>query len=86
MAEEMQMKATTLNYRSFSTLPVQKDTAQSMETHQMNVNSSRRPLTFGDFVAGVCHTWGERRAKGIIDLAIKMHVIEFRGTQRFVIS
>jgi hypothetical protein len=43
-------------------------------------------LTFGDFVAGVYQTWGQRRAKGIIALAIKVHVIEFRGTERFVIS
>jgi hypothetical protein len=43
-------------------------------------------LTFGDFVAGVYHTWGKRKAKGIIDLAIKMHVIKFRGTERFVVS
>jgi hypothetical protein len=46
----------------------------------------KRPLTFGDFVAGVFQTWGKRRAKGIIDLAIKVHVIEFRGTERFMIS
>jgi len=45
----------------------------------------RRPLTFGDFVEGVYHTWGKRRAKGIIQLAIRAHVIEFRGPERFVI-
>jgi hypothetical protein len=45
-----------------------------------------KPLTFGDFVAEVYDTWGKRRAKGIIHLAIKTHVIEFRGTDRFVIS
>jgi len=43
-------------------------------------------LTFGDFVAGVYHTWGKQKAAGIIDLAIKTHVIEFRGAKRFVIS
>ena len=50
------------------------------------VHPSKSSLTFGDFVAGVYHTWGKRRAKGIIDLAIKVHVIEFRGTERFVVS
>ncbi|HEY3863308.1 MAG TPA: hypothetical protein VGO59_15625 [Verrucomicrobiae bacterium] len=48
--------------------------------------NSRRPLTFGDFVAGVYHTWGKRKAKGIVQLALKMNVVEFRGTERFVIS
>ena len=53
---------------------------------QMKVQPKRRPLTFGDFVAGVYHTWGERKAKGIVQLAIKSHVIEFRGTELFVVS
>jgi hypothetical protein len=53
---------------------------------QMKDRPGRRPLTFGDFVVGVYHTWGKRKAKGIIQLAIKSHVIEFRGTERFVIS
>ena len=52
----------------------------------IKTESGRRPLTFGDFVAGVYNTWGQRRAKGIIQLALKAHVIEFRGTERFVIS
>jgi len=43
-------------------------------------------LTFGDFVAGVYHAWGERQAIGIVRLAIEVHVIEFRGTERFIIS
>jgi len=46
----------------------------------------RKPLTFGDFVAGVYHAWGERQAIGIVRLAIEVHVIEFRGTERFIIS
>ena len=24
--------------------------------------------------------WGKRKAKGIVKLAVKMHIIEFRGT------
>jgi hypothetical protein len=46
----------------------------------------KRPLTFGDFVAGVYQTWGAHRANGIVQLAIEVHVIEFRGTERFVVS
>jgi hypothetical protein len=53
---------------------------------QMKAHPRRKPLTFGDFVAGVYDTWGKRKAKGIIDLAIKVHVIEFRGKERYVIS
>jgi len=53
---------------------------------QMKARSRRKPLTFGDFVAGVYQTWGKRRAKGIVRLAVELHVIEFRGTERFVIS
>jgi hypothetical protein len=46
----------------------------------------KKQLTFGDFVVGVYRTWGQQRAKGIVQLAIKAHVIEFRGTERLVIS
>lgn len=53
---------------------------------QLKANPGKRPLTFGDFVAGVYQTWGKRKAKGIIELAIKAHVIEFRGTERIVVS
>jgi hypothetical protein len=45
----------------------------------------KRALTFGDFVAGVYRAWGKRKAKGIVQLAIKAHVIEFRGAERFVV-
>ncbi len=45
-----------------------------------------KPLTFGDFVAGACRAWGQRKALGLIRLAIKARVIEFRGQQRFTIS
>jgi hypothetical protein len=52
----------------------------------MKEYSKKKTLTFGEFVAGVCEVWGTRKAKGIVKLAIKMHMIEFRGTERFVIS
>jgi hypothetical protein len=52
----------------------------------MNAHSKPKLLTFGDFVEGVYHAWGERKAKGIVKLAIKMHLIEFRGGDRFVVS
>jgi len=68
--EEQQMNTTRLNHHG--------------QFSQMKAR--KRPLTFGDFVAGACRTWGERRAIGIVQLALKAHVIEFRGTERFVIS
>jgi hypothetical protein len=46
----------------------------------------KQPLTFGDFVAGGYHAWGKRRAEGIIRLAVKSHMVEFRGRQRFAVS
>jgi hypothetical protein len=52
----------------------------------MKAHPKMRPLTFGDFVAGVYHAWGKRKAAGIVKLAIKMHLIEFRGTERFEVA
>jgi len=95
------MNTTILNYPDFQSLPEGlKQMLLVSEAHfcdhpashhqdqisQMKANPRKRPLTFGDFVAGVYHTWGKRRAKGIVQLALKAHVIEFRGTERFVIS
>ena len=95
------MNTTTLSFPNFHTLPEGlKQMLLVSEAHfcdqsasyhqdqlpQMKGNPMKRPLTFGDFVAGVYHTWGKRRAKGIVQLALKAHVIEFRGTERFVIS
>jgi hypothetical protein len=60
-------------------------THPSAMTNPAKALSTERTLTFGDLVAGACHAWGKRKAKGIIRLAIKTHLIEFRGTDRFVI-
>jgi hypothetical protein len=46
----------------------------------------RKPLTFGDFVAEVYHFWGERRAIGIVRLALARHAVEFRGKERYLIN
>jgi hypothetical protein len=55
-------------------------------SHTLKTLPGKKPLTFGDFVAGSYHTWGKRKAEGIIRLAIKSHLIEFCGHQRIVIS
>ncbi len=52
----------------------------------MKAQPQKKPLTFGAFVAGSYGAWGKRRANGIIRLAIKAHVIEFRGQQRYEIA
>jgi hypothetical protein len=96
---EQQMKATISNCPDFQTLPqgVKKMLLVS-EAHfsdepgalrhgqSQPLKPDPRPLTFGDFVTGVYRTWGKRKAKGIVQLAIKMNVVEFRGSERFVFS
>ncbi len=54
--------------------------------HQGKPHTRRKALTFGDFVAGVYHLWGERKAISIVRLALDKHVVEFRGTERYIIS
>ncbi|MGA2028818.1 MAG: hypothetical protein ABSG87_01930 [Verrucomicrobiota bacterium] len=51
----------------------------------MKSNCRKKSLTFGEFIARVYDVWGERKARGIVLLAIKTHLIEFREQQRFVI-
>jgi hypothetical protein len=55
-------------------------------TLHMKTHPRKKPLTFGEFVAAAYRVWGERRAKGFIQLALKAHLIEFRGQNRFVFS
>jgi hypothetical protein len=52
----------------------------------VNARSKKKPLTFGDFVAGGYRAWGKRRANGMIRLASKARMLQFRGQERFVIS
>ncbi len=52
----------------------------------MKTTFRKKPLTFGDFVVGVYEACGKRRARGIVRLAIKAHLIEFLGPRRFVIA
>jgi hypothetical protein len=52
----------------------------------MKTQPAKKPLTFGEFIAGSYRAWGKRRANGIIRLALKAQMIEFRGQQHYVIS
>jgi hypothetical protein len=49
-------------------------------------NGNKRVLTFGDFIAAAYRTWGWRRPKGLVWLAVNARLIQFRGPQRIVIS
>jgi hypothetical protein len=51
----------------------------------MKTNHEQKALTLGEFITAVYDTWGKRRAKGIVRLAIKARLIEFRGQQSLVI-
>jgi hypothetical protein len=42
-------------------------------------------LTLGGFIAAAYRSWGTRRAKGLVRLAVNAHLVVFRGRQRFVI-
>ena len=45
----------------------------------------KRVLTFGEVVAASYRTWGARKAKAFLRLAVNAHLLVFRGRQRFVI-
>jgi hypothetical protein len=51
----------------------------------MKSNHKKKTLTFGDFIAATYGAWGPRRARGLVRLALKAHLVVFRGRQRFVI-
>jgi hypothetical protein len=52
----------------------------------MKMRPKNKSSTFGDFVADVYQFWGRRQAGRIIMLAIKLRLIEFRGSKWFVTS
>jgi len=47
----------------------------------MKVNYKRKALTFGNLIETVCGVCGNRRARGIIRLAVDAHVVVFREPQ-----
>jgi len=52
----------------------------------MKTKPSRKALTFGDLVANFYHTYGERRAGGVLRLLIKAELVGFRGRNRYVLN
>lgn len=49
------------------------------------INHKKKPLTFGEFIAGIYGACGGQKAEGIVRLAVNARLIEFRGRDRFVI-
>ena len=52
----------------------------------MKNNSTKITRTFGEFVTSVYDVCDKRKAGKIVQIAIKSHLIEFRGQERLVIS
>jgi hypothetical protein len=52
----------------------------------MKINHKQKVLTLGEFIAGVYDTHGKYKARGIVRLALKAHLVEFCGQQRLLIS
>jgi len=52
----------------------------------MKTNCRKKHLTFGEFIMAVYDACDRQKAEGIVRLAIKARLIEFRGKQRRVIS
>ena len=56
------------------------------QSAKVKPQAKKRPLTFGDFMTGVYKTWGKEKASGIIQLALKLDVVEFQGGHRLEIA
>jgi hypothetical protein len=51
----------------------------------MKTNCRRKHLTFGEFIMAIYDTCGRQQAEGIVQFAVNVHLIEFRGHDRVVI-
>jgi CheY-like chemotaxis protein len=51
----------------------------------MKANCRKGHLTFGEFIMAVYDACGRQKAQGIVRLAVKACLVEFRGHDRFVI-
>jgi len=52
----------------------------------MKTNCRKKTLTFGGFITAVHDAWGQRRARGIVWLAVNARLVKFQGPQRFMFS
>jgi hypothetical protein len=51
----------------------------------MKTNCRKGHLTFGEFIMAVYDACGRQKAEGIVRLAVKARLVEFRGHDRIVI-
>jgi hypothetical protein len=51
----------------------------------MKTDCRKKHLTFGEFIMAVYDICGRQKAKGIVRLAVNVHLVKFRGRDRFVI-
>ena len=51
----------------------------------MKADHRKKALTFGGLIVAVYDVCGNRRARGMVWLAVNARVIEFRGLRRFEI-
>lgn len=58
----------------------------AMDVRPSRAKAAKPAMTFGDFIMGVYDTWGKRRAREIVRLAVNAHLVVFRGHRHFAIS
>jgi hypothetical protein len=51
----------------------------------MNTSCRKKHLTFGEFIMAVYDTCGGKNAEEIVQFAVNVNLVEFRGRNRFVI-
>jgi hypothetical protein len=66
--------------------PHDVEAALSLRLQIMKTTTPKITRTFGEFVTSVYDICDKREAAKIVQLAIKAHLIEFHGRQRFAIS
>jgi hypothetical protein len=67
-------------------LPHGVDAVSPINIGDMKTHSKKKPPTLGEFITHVYDVCGERKASGLVQLAIKTGLVEFHGQHRFVVS
>jgi hypothetical protein len=52
----------------------------------MKTNHGKKPVKFGNFIIAAYDSFGKRRAKGLVWLAVNAHLVKFQGPQRYQFS
>jgi len=51
----------------------------------MKTNCRKGHLTFGEFIMAVYDACGRQKAREIVQFAVNVHLVEFRGRDHYVI-